>query len=183
MPEHYSKFCKFHHPTLATICDLTSKSKPPLSGQVEPPLSRISPPKPQTSTESASITMSRDQSACCFPFTDWLDYTFTVLSMRIGGYKELEDESPQHRTLNIRFHDDDREWVERHLQPVVQERLSFFHAVTYGDKHCTGTPSSSIISKTISKKASRPCSSSVNHPLPTSTSYPWCGNRFITLTE
>lgn len=130
----YRKFCKCHHPTLATICDLTSKNKPPLSGQVEPPLSRIPPPKPQTSTESASVTMSRDQSACCFPFTDWLDYTFTVLSMRIGGYKELEDESPQHRTLNIRYHDDDREWVERHLQPVVQERLSFFHAVTYGDK-------------------------------------------------
>nr|XP_054768583.1 uncharacterized protein LOC129276192 [Lytechinus pictus] len=131
MPEHHSKFC--HHSTLATICDLTPKAKLSLS-QVEPPVSFVPPPKIQSTIESTPRDMSSDHSPCCFPVADWLDYTFSVLSMRIGGYKELGDESPQHRTLNIRFHDDDREWVERYLRPVVQEQLPFFNTVTYGDK-------------------------------------------------
>ncbi|XP_072174516.1 uncharacterized protein [Diadema setosum] len=77
---------------------------------------------------------SRDQASCCALLPDWLDYALSVLSLRIGGYRELEEEIPANRTLNIRCHDSDRAWVDQQLRPLVSEHLPSFSEVSFGDK-------------------------------------------------
>ncbi|XP_063962227.1 toll-like receptor 3 [Lytechinus pictus] len=68
----------------------------------------------------------------------WLfSYKLFLLKLAVVGYQEVVD--ARHHgdfeyDLNIMFLEDDEQWVQEHLRPVLEERLPNFNRIVFGDE-------------------------------------------------
>ncbi|XP_063956635.1 toll-like receptor 3 [Lytechinus pictus] len=66
----------------------------------------------------------------------WLNYKFFLLKLAIFGYEEINhefDAQDYEYQLNIMYNEDDQEWVDGVLKPVLQERFPHLQKVAFGD--------------------------------------------------
>ncbi|XP_063953948.1 protein artichoke-like [Lytechinus pictus] len=67
----------------------------------------------------------------------WLNHKIFLLRLAVVGYKEMaEDFEADHYEfhLNLMFHEDEEEWVDRVMRPALEERLPHLRNIIYGDK-------------------------------------------------
>nr|XP_054754746.1 toll-like receptor 4 [Lytechinus pictus] len=66
----------------------------------------------------------------------WFNYKVFLLRLAICGYKEMvqdfEDQDYEFQ-LNLMYQEEDQEWVDDVMKPVLQERFPHFDRVVYGD--------------------------------------------------
>ncbi|XP_030843365.1 insulin-like growth factor-binding protein complex acid labile subunit [Strongylocentrotus purpuratus] len=66
-----------------------------------------------------------------------INYKFFYLKLAVLGFIEFED-AREHQDfrhdLNVIYHDDDEEWVERVFQPGIDNALPEFQRIAYGDR-------------------------------------------------
>ncbi|XP_063956632.1 slit homolog 1 protein-like [Lytechinus pictus] len=66
----------------------------------------------------------------------WLNYKFFLLKLAIFGYEEINhefDAQDYEYQLNIMYNEDDQEWVDGILKPVLRERFPHLQKVAFGD--------------------------------------------------
>ncbi|XP_054774904.2 slit homolog 2 protein-like [Lytechinus pictus] len=66
----------------------------------------------------------------------WLNYKLFLLKLAIFGYEEINhefDEQEYEYQLNIMYNEEDQEWVDRIMKPVLQERFPHLQKVAFGD--------------------------------------------------
>ena len=69
----------------------------------------------------------------------WFNYKWFLLKLAVFGYTEIEqahnsaaDNFPYQ--LNVMFHDDDKEWVNRIMKPGLEERMPRLERIIFGDQ-------------------------------------------------
>ena len=66
----------------------------------------------------------------------WLNYKVFLLKLAIFGYEEINqdfDAQDYEYKLNIMYHEDDQEWVDQIMKPILQERFPHLQKVVFGD--------------------------------------------------
>eukprot|EP00057_Strongylocentrotus_purpuratus_P020779 XP_011675253.1 PREDICTED: leucine-rich repeat-containing protein 15-like [Strongylocentrotus purpuratus] len=66
----------------------------------------------------------------------WLNYKLFLLKLAIFGYEEINqdfDAQDYEYQLNIMYNEDDEEWVDRIMKPMLQERFPHLRKVVFGD--------------------------------------------------
>ncbi|XP_054769246.2 toll-like receptor 3 [Lytechinus pictus] len=66
-----------------------------------------------------------------------INYKLFHLKLAVLGFNQFEDAREHQdfrRDLNVIFHDDDEEWVERVFRPGIDEALPDFQRIAYGDR-------------------------------------------------
>eukprot|EP00057_Strongylocentrotus_purpuratus_P015827 XP_011670301.1 PREDICTED: toll-like receptor 3 [Strongylocentrotus purpuratus] len=66
----------------------------------------------------------------------WLNYKIFLLKLAICGYEEINqdfDAQDYEYQLNIMYNEDDEEWVDRIMKPMLQERFPHVQKVIFGD--------------------------------------------------
>ncbi|XP_063955702.1 toll-like receptor 3 [Lytechinus pictus] len=66
----------------------------------------------------------------------WFNYKVFLLRLAICGYKELIQDFEDHDyeyQLNLMFQEEDQEWVDDIMKPVLQERFPHLERVVFGD--------------------------------------------------
>ena len=66
----------------------------------------------------------------------WLNYKLFLLKLAIFGYEEINqdfDAEDYEYQLNLMYDEDDQEWVDQVMKPVLQERFPHLQKVAFGD--------------------------------------------------
>ena len=66
----------------------------------------------------------------------WLNYKVFLLKLAIFGYEEINqdlDAQDYEYQLNIMYNEDDEEWVDQIMKPMLQERFPHLRKVIFGD--------------------------------------------------
>eukprot|EP00057_Strongylocentrotus_purpuratus_P010476 XP_011664950.1 PREDICTED: toll-like receptor 2 type-2 [Strongylocentrotus purpuratus] len=68
----------------------------------------------------------------------WLNYKLFLLKLAIFGYEEIDQEfdaQDYEYQLNLMYDEDDQEWVDQIMKPVLQERFPHLQKVAFGDNN------------------------------------------------
>ncbi|XP_030853104.1 platelet glycoprotein V-like [Strongylocentrotus purpuratus] len=68
----------------------------------------------------------------------WLNYKLFLLKLAIFGYEEINqdfDAQDYEYQLNLMYDEDDQEWVDQIIKPVLQERFPHLQKVAFGDNN------------------------------------------------